>query len=266
MSTVPPRAFSNPVRAAARLALIVVVTLCYLVGWLVVASLQRSTLAVYRKCTLWTQSWLRTLARCAGFHLNVSGTLPAPGSFIAPNHQTYADIVVVGGQAPCFFVAKSEVGQWPAIGYLFRKSYQIAVRRDTTQNISSTSDEIAKRLSQGLSITVFLEGTSTGGDGPLREFRPALLQGAIDAGARVVPCGVRWRVRDPKVVIAEDVAYWKDHVLVPHLFRFLGFGGIACDVVFGTPIDATGRERRELAQAVQRAVEDLLAAMPASTA
>lgn len=259
MSTAAQRAYSNPLRASARLGLIVVVTLGYLSGWLVVSSLQRSTLALHQKCTTWTHSWLRTLARCAGFHLTVSGTLPAPGSFIAPNHQTYADIVVVGGQVPCFFVAKSEVGQWPAIGYLFRKSHQIGVRRDTTQNIGSTSDEIARRLSLGMSVTVFLEGTSTGGDGPLRDFRPALLQAPIDAGAPVVPCAIRWRVRDPKVVIAEDVAYWKDHVLVPHLFRFLGFGGIACDVVFGAPIVAAGRDRHELAPVVQAAVQDLLA-------
>lgn len=258
MGTPNDKAFSNPLRAGLRLGIIVVVTLCFLSAWLILVQLHRDRWALYRKCTTWTSAWLRVLARCAGFRVTAHGTLPAPGSFIAPNHQTYADIVAVGGLTPCFFVAKAEVRQWPAIGFLFRKSHHIPVRRDTTQDIGSTSEDIAGRLAKGLSVTVFLEGTSTGGDGPLRDFRPALLQAAIDAEAPVVPCAIRWSARDPRVNRAEDIAYWKDHVLVPHLFRFLGFRGIHCDVYFGEPLTVAGFDRRELAPRIQAAVQALV--------
>jgi 1-acyl-sn-glycerol-3-phosphate acyltransferase len=230
----------------------------FVTAWPFFVVWQRTPAALYAMCLRWTHAWLRTCRFCCGFTTEVHGTPPPPGAFIAPNHQSYTDVFALGAAVPSFFVAKTEVARWPLIGYLFRRSHQIGVRRATSRSLRGTVEEITERLDLGLSVAVFLEGTTTGGDGPLLPFRSPLLQAAIDSGAPIVPCAIRWRARDPRVVVAEDIAYWGGHVFGPHLFHFLGLTGLTCAIHFGDPIPPGDLDRKELADRIRDAVQALV--------
>ncbi len=89
-------------------------------------------------------------------------------------------------------------------------------------------------------------------------FHASLLQPAVDCGGAVVPVAIRWKAEDPAVDVAEDIAYWKDHTLVPHLWRLLGLRGVSAELTFGAPVNSAGKDRKALASEARTRVVALL--------
>lgn len=199
-----------------------------------------------------TQAWLSAMARAIGVDVTVEGTPPARGSFIAPNHITYADIAVLPVATRVWFVSKADVLQWPLFSWLFRFSRNLTVDRNDLRCLAATNQTIAQRIKDGYNVCVFLEGT-TGGGTTILPFRGPLLQPALDAGVDIVPVCIVWRADDPAIDRDEDIAYWRDDLMAPHVIRFLGFKGIHCTIRFGEPIRAKG-DRKALAEKVRDAV------------
>ncbi len=257
------RAPSNPFRAATALILFLILSTGLTVAWPFVYYTRRNESATLQLCASWARWSLRQYTRLVGVRVTISGPTPEPGSFIAPNHMGYADIFALGGRVPCFFVSKSEVATWPIIGHMFRQSRQIALSRTrSTTSFKQTLESIADRLRAGHSVCVFLEGTSSGGDSVL-PFHASLLQPAIDAGAPIVPAAIRWRSNDQRIDVTEDVAYWKDHVFAPHLFRLMGLRGVEGEIRFGSPLDTAALSRNEVAQRLHDEVVRLHGALRA---
>jgi len=255
----PRRARSSPLRASARLAAIVLASIVLVSAFLLRRLLVRDHARRYRIALDWTRRWGRVCCRLAGYDVRMHGRAPPPPVFLTPNHLGYVDIIVIAACVPCFFVAKTEVAQWPLFGFCARVSDHVFVSRRRRKDLRATAEAIRERLGTGASVCAFLEGTSSGGREVL-PFRASFLQPAIDAGVAVVPVGIHWRADDTAVEVAEDIAYWKDHVFLPHLWRHLGLHGLHVDVRFGAAIDTVGTERRPLAEtarvAVQRLVRD----------
>jgi 1-acyl-sn-glycerol-3-phosphate acyltransferase len=209
------------------------------------------------QATKWTRRWAVYCRRVMGIRVRVSGPSPPPGALLTPNHITYADVMAVGGTVPCFFVAKADVARWPFIGRLFRAPGHIVVTRNRAKDLLWAVEEAARRLESGNMVCVFVESTSSPGD-RLLPFKSSFYQSALDAGAPVVPVGIRWTSRDPRVDPAEDIAYWRDgHVFLPHALHLAGFRGAEAELMFGDPLDPSGMTRHELTRAAQQAVEQM---------
>jgi 1-acyl-sn-glycerol-3-phosphate acyltransferase len=188
----------------------------------------------------------------------VEGAAPDTASLIAPNHVGYLDIIAVGAACPVVFVSKADVRSWPIVGHLFSFSEHIGVARADRRSLAAVNASIAERLSAGMSVCVFLEGTSSCGTG-LLPFHASLAQPAVDSGAPVVPVALRWESDSDRVNIVEDVAYWRpEHAFAPHAWRALGLRGLRVTVRFGQPIPATARDRKELAASAREQVLRLL--------
>ena len=251
------RAASNSLRALLRAQLLGAYTAyCqagYLARYAITPESRRRAAAVE-----WEHRWFRHGAKLAGLTVTCEGPLPEPGSFIAPNHFGYADIIALGGVCKTFFVAKVDVEGWPVIGYLFKTSYQIGVPRSVSKGIKIANERIAECLNQGHSVCVFLEGTSSGG-GEVLPFHAPLVQPAIETNAPIVPTAIRWSATTPTIDIGEDVAYWRpEHTFAPHLWRLLGLNGVSAHIRFGQPVEAAGRDRKDLAAEIREHVLALL--------
>ncbi|GAB4220528.1 MAG: lyso-ornithine lipid O-acyltransferase [Acidobacteriota bacterium] len=247
-------ALVRPLLAACRALLVACATGGYLVrhAW----ECRGADLAGRRRITanLFT-GWARVMCRLLGLQVEVLGPLPPPGSLIAPNHQGYLDVIVLAAAAPMTFVSKAEVQDWPIFGFLLRRADQIVIQRARNRRLLESLRLVSERLSQGFSVCVFLEGTTSSGEDVL-SFHPSLLQPAIDAGAMVVPVAVTWETDHPDVVISRDVAYWGDHVFALHLLKVLGLWGIRARIHFGNPLAASG-DRAELAARLEGEVRAL---------
>ena len=81
-----------------------------------------------------------------------------------------------------------------------------------------------------------------------------MMQPAIDAGAPITPCAIRYELEDGD--IGREVAWWGDMTLIPHVLNLLGKKSIRAHIVFGSPVSATGH-RKELGALLHHEVEKL---------
>ena len=131
----------------------------------------------------------RALLAALGVRLVWRGSAPRPGSLLVANHVSWLDVLALLATTPVRLVAKREVGAWPAVGALAKRSGAIFIDRSRPKSLPTTVAEVTAALRAGRSVAVFPEGTTFCGANQGR-FRPALFQAAIDAGAPVVPASI----------------------------------------------------------------------------
>ena len=241
------QARSNPVIALIRLlaitAMSAVLYFLYLIRQLPLRRPEQRFAVVPK----WVSCWARMVAKLGNIRVTASTPPPATPVVLCPNHLGYADILALASVTHCFFVTRSDAADWPLLGPMIRVSEQVLVSRKKSRDLAETSDKISCRLQAQQTVCIFLEGTSTGGDRVL-PFFPGLLKPAIESGVQVVPTAITWSSNQPDLSVSEDIAYWGDHNIVPHLWRFLGLGRKEVQIEFGRARTAANRDRKELAQ------------------
>ncbi|MBP0616295.1 lysophospholipid acyltransferase family protein [Jiella mangrovi] len=214
--------------------------------------------------------WHRVARRVAGLRVHVTGT-PAAGRplLLASNHQSWSDIMVLGGVMPLSFIAKAEVRDWPAFGLLAKLQRTVFVEREARGRTGKQASEIAKRLSEGDAMVLFAEGTTSDGNEVLT-FRTALfgaaqlaLRDSTSGSVLVQPVAVAYTHANglPLGRYFRPLAAWPgDVTLGPHLTAFLKEGAIDATVAFGEPIAFTGTsDRKAMARSAEESVRRLLA-------
>jgi len=201
------------------------------------------------ECAEWLhQSCARGLS-AINVHLASTGALPSHGLIVC-NHLSYLDILVMSAVLPCVFVSNAEVEQWPIIGRYARWAGSVFVQRHDRADAARASASVAESLQIGVPVVLFPEGTTTDGQSVLR-FHSTMLQPAIDAGAQVTPCSIRYELDDGAV--EREVCWWGDMALLPHVLNLLAKKTIRATITFGKPMPATG-ERQQLSQTLHREV------------
>ena len=202
----------------------------------------------------WLQRVALRHAKWIGLRIRVHGEIPHTGLIVA-NHVSYLDIVALSAVARCAFVSKMEVARWPLFGLYARHGATIFVDRERRTAVADVSEQMRKRLDAGVPLTLFPEGTSTGGDDVL-QFRSSLFDPVVKLGCPVTACALRYSLDDGGSV-ADEVAYWRDMTLAPHLLNLLGKNGVMLDIYFGPTSHRTG-DRKTLAHDLHTEVRSLL--------
>lgn len=155
-------------RAVVLLMSLVLVTLVLLPFQIVFHALNlpaaRQLPGFYHRIALWLM----------GIRLHVRGAIQdSSPSFIIANHISWLDIPIISSTAPLSFVAKSEIANWPVIGWFAKLQNCIFVERENRLRVGQVSNQISERLSENAHIVLFAEGTSGNGNGIL-PFRSSL--------------------------------------------------------------------------------------------
>jgi len=237
---------TNPLLASFRLLTIIGLSGIVYVAYLLRKLPVRDPAGRFEITSRWVRRWATWVGRISGVRVTAGCPPPAPPVLLCPNHFGYADILALAGTTGCFFVARADAAEWPLLGPLIRASEQVLVSRKKSRDLADTSEQIGQLLRAGQAVTVFLEGTSTGGD-RLLPFYPALLKPASETGVAVVPVAMTWSTDQVGVSVSGDIAYWGEHNIVTHMWRFMGIGKKSAHIEFGSPRSATGRKRKELA-------------------
>lgn len=176
--------------------------------------------------------WCRSLSRLFGIRVRVTGSAPLPPFFLVSNHLSYADIVVLGTELPCIFVAKAEIDGWPLFGALCRSVNTIFVDRGVKRALPRALAEIEMTLDAGQGIVLFPEGTSGPGHEVL-PFRSSLLDLAARSGYPVHQASLSYAIPRGSPPAHLAVAWWGEMPLVPHLRAFLQLPEIEATLAFG---------------------------------
>lgn len=192
---------------------------------------------------LWLQHSSRRMLRIFKTTIRTAGTIPTSGLLVS-NHLSYIDILVISSVTPAIFVAKREVGTWPVFGMFAKMGGTLFVDRERRMRAGETTSEIQTALDQGALVVLFPEGTSSNGETVL-PFKTSLLEPATRQLHALYAGVVQYRLEDGDV--GEELCYWKDMTLLPHLINLLGKKTIHASVSF-TQLREGSTDRKELAR------------------
>jgi 1-acyl-sn-glycerol-3-phosphate acyltransferase len=180
--------------------------------------------------------WLQDCAHLAldsmGIHYRIQGKVPTGITLLVANHLSYLDILICASALPCAFVAKREIATWPIFGKLAHLGATLFVNRESRNRSRETVEQMARRLSHGVPVLFFPEGTSTDGSQVIR-FHSALFDPAINAKIPVTPVAIFYETSPP--LTERDLCWFGDETFFPHMLRVLGVSTFTAVVQFGHP-------------------------------
>jgi len=181
--------------------------------------------------------------------------MKGPGAVVS-NHVSWLDIFALNARKRIYFVSKSEVAGWPAIGWLARATGTVFIKRDRRE-ASSQIKIFRNRLAAGHTLLFFPEGTSTDGQQVL-PFKPTLFAAFFDPALidtlQLQPVSLTYTA--PEAQDPRFYGWWGDMALAPHLFATLSAkrqGQVT--VVYHTPIAVRDfTDRKTLARQMEALV------------
>ncbi|MCK0138690.1 lysophospholipid acyltransferase family protein [Aliiroseovarius sp. F47248L] len=205
-----------------------------------------------------TQFVCRTAFLILGIPFKAIGTPMRQKGAVVANHAGWLDIFSLNAKKRVYFVSKSEVADWPGIGWLARATGTVFInrdRREATQQI----EVFRERLQAGHKLLFFPEGTSSDSRRVL-PFKSTLFAAFFTPKLRefmwVQPVTVRYIA--PDGVDPRFYGWWGDMDFAPHLVQTLAArkqGRI--EVIYHPPIKVSEfTNRKDLAAYCEAAVRD----------
>lgn len=183
---------------------------------------------------------------------SVTGQVPESGLLVS-NHLSYLDILVYSAITPAVFVAKRDVKSWPVFGWFASLAGTVFVHRENRLLVGEATDEIEAALKDGALVVVFPEGTSSDGKTVL-PFKSSLLAPAARQTHPLSAAAIQYELDDGDV--GEEVCYWKDMTLVPHLVNLTSKRVVRATVRFA-PVRDASHDRKKLAEQLRAVVTRL---------
>jgi 1-acyl-sn-glycerol-3-phosphate acyltransferase len=204
------------------------------------------------------QTWSRQLISLLGIHVEplAADLTVLEHGLLVGNHISFIDIFVINALLPSTFVAKSEVAQWPLIGWLARQAGTVFIERGSRKAAHLTHQHMLRALGAGRRLAIFPEGTTTAGHG-LLPFHAALFQSAIDAAVPVHAVALSYHGADG--ARSEAPAYIDDLSLTDCLLAVLQTPGLIARLSLAGSFAPPLPDRRHLAHRAHQAVAAALA-------
>lgn len=197
--------------------------------------------ARYQRLKRW---WLARIVRILGGQVTTYGK-PAPaGSLLASNHVSWLDIPLLGGQTSITFLSKSEVKDWPVIGWLADKAGTLFIERGKRDGAKGASEKITEHLEHQERVLMFPEGTTTDNI-QILPFHARLFAAAVSAKVPIQPVAIHYKTAQGQT--HPLIPYLHPQTLMQNLWNILGERQILIDVYFLPLIDSQVHPRKQLA-------------------
>ena len=117
-------------------------------------------------------------------------------------------------------------------------------------------EEFHRTLSDGVSLLVYPEGTTTDGEHGMLPFKPTAFAAVIGTEFKIQPIITRYiREKDNW-----NPAWYGDQTLLPHLWKFIGRKQTCVEVVALPPVTPqVGEDRKQLAERVEKLMLEAMA-------
>lgn len=212
--------------------------------------------------------WHRVAVRALGMRVRVKGEMATERPlFIAANHVSWADIMVIGSVAEVSFISKSELAGWPGIGWLARMQRSVFIEREKKRKSGEQASEIGRRLVGGDVMVLFAEGTTSDGN-MILPFKSTLFGAAkiaLDDGSteRVVvqPAAIAYTKLHglPMNRFHRTLVSWiGDADLLPQIQAVLKEGAVDVELRFGEAFEFTkATNRKGVSAEAEQQVRDM---------
>ncbi|MCV2870426.1 1-acyl-sn-glycerol-3-phosphate acyltransferase [Defluviimonas sp. WL0002] len=203
-----------------------------------------------------TQFVCRSAFVIMGIRYRIHGQPMRKKGAVVSNHASWLDIFTLNACQRIYFVSKSEVAKWPAIGWLARATGTVFIARDPRQ-AKDQQRVFEERLRAGHRLVFFPEGTSTDGLRVL-PFKPTLFQAfythGLDHTMHIQPVSVVYHA--PVGQKPRFYGWWGDMEFGPHFIKALApLRQGRVEVIFHDPVAVDAfPSRKELAQYCEEVV------------
>lgn len=199
--------------------------------------------------------YCRLMLRCLGVRITVSGgpIRNLSGVLVVAGHVSWVDIFAIGAVMPGSFVARADLIEWPALGFVARLLKVIPIDRHSLRGLPDVVRTVGDRLAAGQTVVAFPEGTTWCGLGH-GTFAPAMFQAAIDTGRPVQPLQLTYRHRNGAQ--STIPAFIGDDSLLTSIKRVITAKLTVCHMQVQS-LQLPGADRRDLAGRCQAAVHQV---------
>lgn len=192
----------------------------------------------------WMQGWSKRILRYLHMEMR-SLDSPDGAQAIVCNHLSYLDVLVLGAQRPTVFICKSEVRDWPLVGWLTAQSGAIFVDRKNPRSLIKAAASLEAALAAGVAVAFFPEATSTNGFTVL-PFQPSLYAPLVRLGVPVWCAYLSYRValnRNAVNEVRDRICYWGTANFARHIFAFSAMPATEARLRFALkPLQASDRK------------------------
>jgi 1-acyl-sn-glycerol-3-phosphate acyltransferase len=203
------------------------------------------------------QWWSAKSLQVLGVQAQPQG-IPRPGaSLLVANHVSWLDIAAIHSVCPrARFVAKTEVKNWPLMGWLAERTGTLFIERGSKRDALRVVHHMAELMREGETIALFPEGTTSRGEN-LLPFHANLLQAAIATEVPVQPAAVRYT--QPGLRNSPAAEFVDDMTLIQSLWAVARARELTVRVSFLTSEGSRHADRRALAEHVRSVIASHLA-------
>lgn len=175
------------------------------------------------------RAWSRLLMRLCGVKVQALGEprLNGPVLWVA-NHVSWIDIYILAGVRGILFIAKSEIRQWPVIGWLVARVGTVFLHRGQRNSLKLVAEQMVDRFGDGEALGLFAEGTTSEGLDIL-PFHASLFDPAMRAQVDIQPVALRFFYQGQR---SDFAAFVGEETLMHNLFTLLGSKGVSIEAVF----------------------------------
>lgn len=197
--------------------------------------------------------------RIFALRCHVEGSLAEqkPVLFLS-NHISYLDVIVLGSCTPAYFIAKSEVANWPVFGLLAKLQNTLFFERKGNQ-VRAQMNLMSQQFDKKNNLILFAEGTSTNGE-EVKPFKSSLLQSVESTNEEVLIQAVtiaytHYKNKNMDKPTRDHFAWYDTMPFAPHFFGAAGMGKADVRVIFHQPMKLNDfATRKDCAQFCQAQV------------
>ena len=197
-----------------------------------------------------TRNWGEFLVKNFGVQVEFHCDHPIEeGMLIVSNHQSYVDVLLHASLFPIRFTPKKDIKYWPILGFYLGISRPLWVDRKNRQKSAKMVEEIHRTLSDGVSLLVYPEGTTSDGEHGLLPLKATSFETVIGTDFKIQPIITEYLREDDNW----NVAWYGDQTLLPHLWKFIGRKQTCVEVIALPPVTPqVGEDRKQLTERVEK--------------
>ncbi len=142
--------------------------------------------------------WFQKILNIVDIKIKIKGEIKKGNFLIVSNHSSWLDIVILGSIFKTTFLSKIEVSRWPVIGRITTSVDMLFIDRGKKNAAAESIKNISNFISHKRNVTIFPEGTSSGGK-TLLKFKPRLFSSCVDENCQVQCVVIKYPYKNKKI-------------------------------------------------------------------
>ena len=188
-----------------------------------------------RKRAAMNRMWSRVLLRIFDLRMTVSGVPVTDRAVLyVAKHVSWIDIFVMNAHRPTAFIAKSEIRDWPIIGWLVAGAGTLFIERWQRRAIPIVAQAMQSRFARNEAVGLYPEGTTSDGLG-LLPFRASLFEPAHQIGVTIQPVALVYGQNGGRTGFP---AFVGEQTLVGNVIELLASRGLTVAAHYLPPLPA----------------------------